>query len=119
MGKLLIRNTKINENKAILYAAEILLALDELHKKGVIFRDLKPENVLFDEDGHALLTDFGLSKQGIGSEEFTKSFCGSTAYLAPEILEGKPYNKAIDWYLFGAFIYEMFVGFPPYYSSDR
>jgi len=56
---------KFNEEKTRLYASEILLALEELHRKDIIFRDLKPDNVVLDEEGHALLTDFGLSKEGV------------------------------------------------------
>ena len=63
------------------YAAEIILALEELHARDIIFRDLKPDNVIIDDEGHARLTDFGLSKMGIKQD--TKSFCGSVAYLAP------------------------------------
>jgi serine/threonine protein kinase len=74
---------------------------------------------LFYEDGHALLTDFGLSKEGMTEDDFTASFCGSVAYLASEVLDYKQYNKAVDWYLFDIFIYEMLVGCSPFYSNNK
>ena len=110
---------RFNEDKCKLYAAEILLGIEELHRKGVIFRDLKPDNVVLDHQGHALLTDFGLSKEGIAENEVTKSFCGSYAYLAPEVLLKQGHSKSVDWYLFGVIIYEMLCGKPPYYSNEK
>ncbi len=80
---------------------------------------MKPDNVVLDEDGHALLTDFGLSKEGIEDTINTKSFCGSYAYLAPEMVRKIGHGKSVDWYLFGVLIYEMLTGIPPYYDNDR
>ena len=102
-----------------MYAAEVLMGLEELHKRDIIFRDLKPDNVVIDKDGHALLTDFGLSKEGIMTNFTTKSFCGSVAYLAPEMIKRSGHGKSLDWYLFGVLIYEMLVGMPPYFSNNR
>jgi serine/threonine protein kinase len=110
---------RFNEDKTRLYASEILLGIEELHRKGVIFRDLKPDNVVLDSDGHALLTDFGLSKEGIEENQMTKSFCGSYAYLAPEMLHKAGHGQCVDWYLFGVVIYEMLCGKPPYYSNEK
>jgi serine/threonine protein kinase len=102
-----------------IYAAEIILAIEELHRHDIIYRDLKPDNVVLDDDGHALLTDFGLSKEGVKMNKQTLSFCGSVAYLAPEMLKRKGHNHALDWYLLGDLIYELLIGFPPFFSSDR
>lgn len=119
MGWHLSKEKRFNEYRAKIYASEVLLALEELHKRDIIFRDLKPDNVVFDQEGHAMLTDFGLSKEGVYGNESAKSFCGSVAYLAPEMLRRQGHGKAVDWYLLGVLIYEMLVGIPPFYSKDR
>lgn len=119
LGTQLVREKRFTEDKARFYLVEILLALQELHSHGIIFRDLKPDNVVLDKDGHARLTDFGLSKEGLGDEQMTRSFCGSVAYLAPEMLRKSGHTKSVDWYLFGVLMYELLIGSPPYYSSSR
>jgi len=103
------------EPQALFYAAEILLALEYLHSLNIIYRDLKPENVLLDADGHASLTDFGLSKF---VEKTTNTFCGTPEYLAPEVLRKQQYGVAVDWWCFGSVIYEILVGLPPFYCRD-
>jgi len=112
------RDKKFEEVRVQFYAAEIVLALEHLHEHGVIYRDLKPENVLLTPDGHICLTDFGLAKEGIGPEDRTITFCGTPEYLAPEVLKGKGYGKAVDWWSFGSLVYEMLTGLPPFYSQD-
>ena len=92
------RSKRFNESRAKFYAAEIVLAIEYLHKNGIIYRDLKPENILLGEDGHLKLTDFGLSKQGVFKDEKTYSFCGTPEYLAPEILLGLGHDKGVDWW---------------------
>ena len=113
------REKRFSEERAKIYLCEILLAIEELHKKDIIYRDLKPDNVVIDSEGHAMLTDFGLSKEGVMEKDSAKSFCGSVAYLAPEMLKRLGHGKAVDWYLLGALLYEMLVGIPPFYSNNR
>lgn len=119
LGTHIARERKFDEEKARFYVSEILLALQELHLHEIIFRDLKPENVVLDKDGHARLTDFGLSKEGVHEGELSRSFCGSVAYLAPEMLRRSGHTRSVDWYLLGLLLYEMLVGSPPFYSHNR
>jgi len=87
MSRALHKDRRFTEDRAKMYLAEILLALADLHKRDIIYRDLKPDNIVFDSKGHALVTDFGLSKEGVVGANQAKSFCGSPAYLAPEMLK--------------------------------
>ena len=91
------RCTKFPEERTRFYAAEILLALDYLHTQKIVYRDLKPENVLIDSEGHIKLTDFGLSKIFFTGEKKAFSFCGTPEYLAPEILKGIGHDQAVDF----------------------
>lgn len=115
----LMRDKRFSESRAKIYLCEIVLALEELHRHDIIYRDLKPDNIVIDKDGHVLLTDFGLSKEGILDNNAAKSFCGSLAYLAPEMIKRKGHGKAVDWYLLGVVFYEMVVGVPPYFSPNK
>jgi serine/threonine protein kinase len=111
---------KFPESRARFYAAEIILAISYVHKLGIIYRDLKPENVLLDAKGHVRLTDFGLSKEGINSSSSgANSFCGTPEYLAPEILDRQGHGHAVDWWSLGALLYEMLTGLPPFYCQDK
>lgn len=87
-----------SEKKARFYLCECIAAIDALHKKGIIYRDLKPNNIMLDSDGHIKLIDFNLSKSGFSrSHHKTNSFCGSYAYMPPEIINRQSYSKNIDW----------------------
>ncbi len=117
------------------YCAETVLGLEYLHTRGVIFRELKPENILLNEEGHIVLTDFGICQEGLRGND--GPFCGTPEYIgrlravlggtrdiyiymylclrysiriAPEVLQGKAYTKAIDWWTFGILMYEMLTG---------
>ena len=119
LSKQLKLQKRFSEEKARFYICEIILALGELHKNDIIYRDLKPDNIVIDKDGHALLTDFGLSREGVYDKDIAKSFCGSIAYLAPEMLNRRGHGKAVDWYLLGVIFYEMLVGVPPFFTANQ
>lgn len=113
------REKRFSEDRVRFYGAEIVLALEYLHAAGVVYRDLKPENLLLTDEGHICMTDFGLCKEGLFSpEDRTETFCGTPEYLAPEVLVGHGYGKAVDWWSFGSLLYEMLTGLPPFYSQD-
>lgn len=105
LGKALENNKKFDETTVKHYAAQILLALEALHKEKIIYRDLKPDNVVLDENGHALLTDFGLSKKTTSIDDMNKSFCGTPAYLPLQIINRKGHNRMADWYEYGVVLY--------------
>ncbi|KAJ0408621.1 hypothetical protein P43SY_008968 [Pythium insidiosum] len=108
------------QDAARFYAAEMVLALEHLHSLGIIHRDLKPENVLLDSDGHIRLTDFGLAKEMADQEEDSATtMCGTHEYMPPEMIRGKAYNQAADWWALGALIYEMVTGYPPFVHKNR
>ena len=118
LGKLVSKKRSLPEEEARNYICELVLAFEALHKNMIVFRDLKPDNVVLDTEGHCRLTDFGLSKEGIYNNT-TGSFWGSVAYLASEILSKQGHSRTVDWYLLGLLLYELIVGLPPYYNSKK
>lgn len=110
---------RFTENRARFYVAELVLALEHLHKYNIVYRDLKPENILLDATGHVALCDFGLSKPDLGAGQLTNTFCGTTEYLAPEVLlDDHGYSKLVDFWSLGVLLFEMCCGWSPFYSED-
>lgn len=117
---LLQQKGKFPEAHCRFYSAEIALAISYLHSMGIIYRDLKPENVLLQSSGHIQLVDFGLSKENVTqTSEGGFSLCGTPEYLAPEILTRLGHGKAVDWWSLGSLLFEMLTGLPPWYNKDR
>ncbi|EDQ86882.1 uncharacterized protein MONBRDRAFT_10624 [Monosiga brevicollis MX1] len=112
------RDGNFSESRSRFYVAMLILALEHLHALNVIYRDLKPENVLIDMNGYLKLTDFGLCKEGIDKFGRTYTFCGTPEYMAPEILQQKGYGMEVDWWTVGTLLFEMLTGLPPFYDQD-
>lgn len=109
----------LNDKQAMFYAGQIILALDYLHSRNIVHRDLKPENILLDGEGHIRLTDFGLARKLEGADALLQSICGTDLYMAPEMLAGKAYGKAVDFWALGCVLYEMQTGDPPFDAINR
>ncbi|PVH81238.1 Pkinase-domain-containing protein [Cadophora sp. DSE1049] len=111
---LLRKSQRFPNPVAKFYAAEVTLALEYLHGKDIIYRDLKPENLLLDRHGHLKITDFGFAKK---VPDITWTLCGTPDYLAPEVVSSKGYNKSVDWWSLGILIFEMLCGFTPFWDG--
>eukprot|EP01130_Rhizamoeba_saxonica_P005468 TRINITY_DN2188_c0_g1_i1.p1 TRINITY_DN2188_c0_g1~~TRINITY_DN2188_c0_g1_i1.p1 ORF type:complete len:698 (-),score=167.40 TRINITY_DN2188_c0_g1_i1:73-2166(-) len=109
-GKFSLERTKF-------YIAELLCALDALHQQGIVYRDIKTENILLGPDGHVVLTDFGLSKE-LEDDSTTQTLCGTPVYLPPEMLKKKAYDKAVDFWSIGILTFEMLTGDVPFYHDN-
>ncbi|KAK0660491.1 kinase-like domain-containing protein [Cercophora samala] len=113
------KDGKFEEKRAKFYIAELILAIQHLHKNDIVYRDLKPENILLDANGHIALCDFGLSKANLTKNDTTNTFCGTTEYLAPEVLlDETGYTKMVDFWSLGVLVFEMCCGWSPFYAEE-
>ncbi|XP_045162767.2 protein kinase C iota type-like isoform X2 [Mercenaria mercenaria] len=108
------RQRRLPEEHARFYSAEIVLALNYLHQRGIVYRDLKLDNVLLDSEGHIKLTDYGMCKENLWPGDLTNTFCGTPNYIAPEVLRGEEYDYSVDWWALGVLMFEMLAGRSPF-----
>eukprot|EP00743_Colponemidia_sp_Colp-15_P017505 GILK01021659.1.p1 GENE.GILK01021659.1~~GILK01021659.1.p1 ORF type:complete len:477 (-),score=43.82 GILK01021659.1:212-1477(-) len=106
---------KFPNDVAKFYCCEVLLAFEYLHDQNIIYRDLKPENILLDEGGHVKIADFGFAKR---VTERTFTLCGTPEYIAPEVIQSRGHGKAVDYWALGILLYEMIVGYPPFFDES-
>ena len=95
------------------------MAFEYLHRNHIVYRDLKPENLLIDKEGHIKITDFGFAKVLSPKNMFrTFTVCGTNEYLAPELIQQKGHGMAADWWTLGVLIFELLVGYPPFVDDN-
>ena len=115
----MLEDLKLNNHSKLklirFYCSQIVSIFEYLHNKNIVYRDLKPENVLIDKDGYLKLTDFGFAKVLDGR---TYTLCGTPEYLAPEIILNKGHGKPVDWWTVGVLLYEMIAGIDPFSDDD-
>eukprot|EP00118_Oscarella_pearsei_P006029 m.27564 g.27564 ORF g.27564 m.27564 type:complete len:1054 (+) comp30158_c0_seq1:213-3374(+) len=114
-----IHTDVFSEKRACFYSGCVVLGLQYLHERGVVYRDLKLDNLLLDEEGYLKIADFGLCKEGMWYGCKTGTFCGTPEFLAPEVLTETSYTRAVDWWGLGVLIYEMMVGESPFPGDDE
>ena len=105
-----------SEKDTRFYAASVILAFEEIHKHDIVYRDLKPENLILDSQGYVKVIDFGLAKVVKNNRTFT--LCGTPDYLAPEIILNKGHGRAVDYWALGILIYELSVGYVPFEGEE-
>ena len=110
---------KFLEDDVKIWACELILGIEKLHSLGIIHRDLKPENILLDSEGHIVITDFGLAKDKVFLDNEARTFCGTVEYLSPEVLKGENYGKPSDCWSYGALLYDLLTGHPPWEHKNE
>lgn len=111
--------SRFTESVAKFYAAQIIIGVGKLHEKGIVHRDLKLDNVMIDSNGYLKIIDFGFAKV-LQSHDVATTQCGTPEYFAPEVLtSANGYDKNVDWWSMGVIIYELIIGWTPFYSPNR
>ena len=116
--KIFQKEKRFKEETVKFYAVQIVLAIGELHSKGIMHRDLKLENILVDHRGYLKIIDYGLAKI-ISGDELAMSYCGTQEYLSPEMIEGKGHDKSVDWWALGVLMYELLTSMTPFFNRNR
>ncbi len=114
-----IQKERFSPRRAQYYAAEVLLALKYFHANGVIYRDLKLDNIMLSPTGHVKIADYGLCKEEMWYGNTTGTFCGTPEFMAPEILKEQGYGKAVDWWAYSVLLYQMLLGQSPFRGEDE
>ncbi|CAD8138962.1 unnamed protein product [Paramecium pentaurelia] len=119
MFKYIKKLQRLSEQQAKFYIIEVILAIGFLHNEQIIYRDIKPENILIDSSGHIQLADFGLARPNMTKDTCAYSFCGSPEYMAPEMFQTTGHTQLVDYYCLGCLLYEFVTGLPPFYAEDK
>ncbi|EDQ89597.1 uncharacterized protein MONBRDRAFT_25109 [Monosiga brevicollis MX1] len=114
----IMQQGRFSEVLSQFYCAEILLGLFFMHGRGIIYRDLKLDNVMVGADGHICIADMGMAKEDISASNRATTFCGTPDYIAPEIINGQSYDFSVDYWALGVLLYEMLVGEAPFGGDD-
>ncbi|XP_053119088.1 rhodopsin kinase GRK1 [Hemicordylus capensis] len=113
------KNPGFSESRAIFYTAQIICGLEHLHQNRIVYRDLKPENVLLDNEGHVRLSDLGLAVELEDGKDKTKGYAGTPGFMAPELLKGEEYDMSVDYFTLGVTLFEMIAAKGPFRSRGE
>lgn len=114
-----IQKSRFSARRAKFYACEVLLALKHFHDNGIVYRDLKLDNILLTTTGHIKIADYGLCKENMWHTNTTGTFCGTPEFMAPEIIAGKQYDRSVDWWAFGVLMFQMLLCQSPFKGEDE
>lgn len=114
-----IQKSRFSGKRAKFYACEVLLGLKYFHDNGIVYRDLKLDNILLTVKGHIKIGDYGLCKENMWHKSSTGTFCGTPEFMAPEIIAGKQYERSVDWWAFGVLLFQMLLCQSPFKGDDE